>query len=98
LGPYLNLFRRAEKSKASHKASKKVTISMPWWNLDIFPYSSGKVSPSTGINCLVIKPVILYPANDKLLEVWDTVVDRLFKSATARTYRRGTQLALSRHA
>lgn len=50
---------------------------------NIFPYSS-EVSisdSSTGPSLLGIGPALYFciPANDKLLEYWDTVADRLFK-------------------
>ena len=50
---------------------------------NIFPYSS-EVSvsdSSTGTSLLGIGPALYFciPANDKLLEYWDTVADRLFK-------------------
>jgi hypothetical protein len=50
---------------------------------NIFPYSSevNPATPSTGGNFLGIGPDLYFciPANDKLLEYWDTVADRLFK-------------------
>lgn len=50
---------------------------------NIFPYSSEVSSgkASTGSNLLGVGPALYFciPANDKLLEVWDTVADRLFK-------------------
>ena len=50
---------------------------------NIFPYSS-EVSvgnPSTGGNLLGIGPAFYFciPANEKLLELWDTIADRLYK-------------------
>jgi hypothetical protein len=50
---------------------------------NIFPYSSEVkvVSTSTGTNLLGIGSALYFciPANEKLLEYWDTVKDRLFK-------------------
>jgi len=50
---------------------------------NIFPYSSevSVSSISTGTNLLGIGPALYFciPSNDKLLEYWDTVADRLFK-------------------
>jgi hypothetical protein len=50
---------------------------------NIFPYSSevSVDSTSTGTNLLGIGPALHFciPANEKMLEYWDTVTDRLFK-------------------
>lgn len=50
---------------------------------NIFPYSSSvnTVTPTPGSNLLGIGQTLYFciPANDKLLEYWDTVTDRLFK-------------------
>jgi hypothetical protein len=50
---------------------------------NIFPYSSevSVISTSTGTNLLGIGSALYFciPSNDKLLEYWDTVADRLFK-------------------
>ena len=50
---------------------------------NIFPYSSevSVSSNSPGNNLLSIGPALYFciPSNDKLLEYWDTVADRLFK-------------------
>jgi hypothetical protein len=50
---------------------------------NIFPYSSevSVGSTSSGTSFLGIGPALYFciPANDKLLEYWDTVADRLFK-------------------
>jgi hypothetical protein len=50
---------------------------------NIFPYSSevSVSSTSTGTNMLGIGPSLYFciPSNDRLLEYWDTVADRLFK-------------------
>jgi hypothetical protein len=81
LGPYPEFVPKRGEIKAENRWDVFSNALVELEN--IFPYSSevSVSSTSTGTNMLGIGPSLYFciPSNDRLLEYWDTVADRLFK-------------------